>query len=114
MPRQESVRRNRVKNDYKRLVFIAPTGIEPVYRGPGRSRRIPQSPFLYGFLRFESRLGPANPAHEFQDYRRALSESRISRRLAFNTLKRRLPRVFSQSPSISAMMARPRSIIRSP
>ena len=32
--------------------LVAPTGIEPVYRGPGRSRRIPESPFLYGFSRF--------------------------------------------------------------
>jgi hypothetical protein len=31
---------------------LAPTGIEPVYRGPGRSRRIPESPFLYGFSHF--------------------------------------------------------------
>jgi hypothetical protein len=31
---------------------VAPTGIEPVIRGPGRSRRIPDSPFLYGFSRF--------------------------------------------------------------
>jgi hypothetical protein len=31
---------------------IAPTGIEPVYRGPGRSRRIPESPFPYGSSRF--------------------------------------------------------------
>jgi integrase len=32
--------------------LVAPTGIEPVYRGPGRSRRIPESPFLYGFSHF--------------------------------------------------------------
>jgi Phage integrase family len=31
---------------------VAPTGIEPVIRGPGRSRRIPENPFLYGFSRF--------------------------------------------------------------
>ncbi len=31
---------------------VAPTGIEPVYRGPGRSRRIPESPFPYGSSRF--------------------------------------------------------------
>jgi hypothetical protein len=35
-----------------RRILVAPTGIEPVYRGPGRSRRIPESPFLYGFLHF--------------------------------------------------------------
>jgi integrase len=39
------------RNRIKRLV-VAPTGIEPVIRGPGRSRRIPESPFLYGFSRF--------------------------------------------------------------
>jgi hypothetical protein len=37
---------------------VAPTGVEPVYRGPGRSRRIPDSPFLYGFSRFRA---PASP-----------------------------------------------------
>ena len=32
--------------------LVAPTGIEPANRGPGQSRRTPDSPFLYGFLRF--------------------------------------------------------------
>jgi integrase len=36
---------------FERFV-VAPTGIEPVIRGPGRSRRIPESPFQYGFSRF--------------------------------------------------------------
>ena len=35
-----------------RPALVAPTGIEPVIRGPGRSRRIPDSPFLYGYSRF--------------------------------------------------------------
>ena len=42
-----------IKNARKLERFrIAPTGIEPVYRGPGRSRRIPESPFPYGSSRF--------------------------------------------------------------
>jgi integrase len=41
----------------KRFV-VAPTGIEPVIRGPGHSRRLPETPFLYGFSRFRV---PPNP-----------------------------------------------------
>jgi hypothetical protein len=36
----------------------SPTGIEPVIRGPGRSRRIRDSPFLYGFSRFRVLFNP--------------------------------------------------------
>jgi hypothetical protein len=50
------------KNQIKtRVLLVAPTGIEPVYRGPGSSRRIPESPFQCGFRVFESRLVPFEP-----------------------------------------------------
>jgi Phage integrase family len=41
-----------------RRFLVAPTGIEPVYRGPGHSRRLPDNLFLYGFSRFRV---PSNP-----------------------------------------------------
>jgi hypothetical protein len=37
---------------------VAPTAIEPANRGPGRSRRIPDSPFLYGLSRFQVPVSP--------------------------------------------------------
>ena len=33
-------------------VVVVPTGIEPANRGPGGSRQMPDSPFLYGLSRF--------------------------------------------------------------
>jgi uncharacterized membrane protein len=48
---QKAAPRAKNARKYKRFV-VAPTGIEPVIRGPGRSRRIPDSPFLYGYSRF--------------------------------------------------------------
>ncbi len=37
------------KERQMKLFLVAPTGIEPANRGPGRSRRIPESLFLHGF-----------------------------------------------------------------
>ena len=45
--RPTSKKPNKIRPD-----VVAPTGIEPVLCGPGRSRRIPESPFPYGSSRF--------------------------------------------------------------